>query len=164
MNASQLSPLCALLLLTMPPVQAQSQGRFARVVSVVKNDDLSGVEQIEAWKAGAQVIASLGNETAKPDYEEFRRLVDAWVNRKKLEVSSASASTLGAKADLSRRAISPQMEECWTRLKAHNSTRGLGIGVVKGLSGLVVKGKAKRADLVNQQLENLRLPAWGSPN
>jgi len=89
------------------------------------------------------------------DYQRLKGMIDLWINRKKLEVSAAAASSLSTKADLSRGSISAPMEESWNKLQSENGTRGPGVvaalGIAKGINQLIVKGKAKQAELVNEQ-------------
>jgi len=145
-----------------PPVPGKLP--FGNPSSVVRKNDLSGVEQLEAWKVGAEQIADTGNASARADYQRLKGMIDLWINRKKLEVSAAAASSLSTKADLSRGSISAPMEESWNKLQSENGTRGPGVvaalGIAKGINQLIVKGKAKQAELVNEQLDGLRLKAW----
>jgi hypothetical protein len=153
-----------------------------KITSVVINNDISGVEQLESWKVEAEDIADAADPAQRSHYNRFKGLADLWVNRKKLELSAAAASTLSAKVDLSSASLSAPLRQSYERLVEDSSSdqagASMGAPLTRGILGggfflaataaqsidkIIVKGKTDQANLISEQLESLRLKPWPSP-
>jgi hypothetical protein len=138
--------------------------RGGRLLSIIQNNDISGVETIEAWKIDAESIAASGDAALRLDYTRLKGLVDLWVNRKKLEVAAAAKSSLSRKADLSSGAISPQMKETAARVITTGSKSNpfTLLKIAGTIDRLIATGRSGEVETVSAQLEALRLQDWGS--
>jgi hypothetical protein len=155
-----------------------AKSKASRITSVVRNNDISGVELLEAWKVNAEDIADGGDAAQRSNYNRFKGMVDLWVNRKKAELTAASGSTLGGKVDLSAASLSPQLRQSYERLDSAPAeetgafaefplARGAFTGslllaatAAQSIDKIIAKGKADQANLIVQQLESLRLQPW----